>query len=305
MSRGVAGVAALALTLHALPVAAQTEKPAPEGEPKPAEAEAKPEPEPKPAEGESAPPPAKPPEPPPPKPDAPPADAPKPPPANAPKPPPSSEPRPDEPKDLAPGETEATTATPGRASGIQSRPSNTTPFGKGAKVQITATKLVDVYVAKGSEDFETIELYEFVKVGKTPITFELPPGLYTVEIEAPGVTRGSKTLEMNQDSRQLMGDTGSAELGVVGSISLALGVTAILTGVVTLAAFSDKPDLKSRETKIAIPLFAGGAVLTGAGIGMFIASRTTLEETTPGRQAKTRLPDPKPSGILAGGSLSF
>lgn len=165
--------------------------------------------------------------------------------------------------------------------GTPSRPVIGEPFGPGAPLHLTATRPLDVYLVPGSGEIDPPSLHRFVKVGKTPLTVHLPRGLYTLELESPDATTASTTLEMGEHPKHLVARAGSHELNVIGTFTTALGLTAALTGVVVIAAFSEEPSVESKEARIGIPLIVAGAVLTAGGVTMYLVSRTTIEDTTP------------------------
>ncbi len=155
------------------------------------------------------------------------------------------------------------------------------PFGPGAPLRITASRPVTVFVVPGSGELEPPELHRFVKIGKTPLDVHLPRGLYTVEVESPETTTAATTIEMGDHPKHLVARTGSAELNVIGTFTTALGITAALTGVVVIAAFTSEPSLESKEARVGIPLLVGGLAFTAGGVAMYLASTTTLEDATP------------------------
>ena len=152
------------------------------------------------------------------------------------------------------------------------------PFGPGAPVQVTSSgKPVSVYVAR-IEQGMTLPLADsaFVKVGKTPITFQLPPGSYEIDVQGVDVSHESLFLEMKNEPRRIMVKTGSEGLGVAGTMLLGAGIIGIVGGIAILLSGSKGSDFN--KAPILIPMFAGGAVFTGAGIGMNVASQTKLED---------------------------
>jgi hypothetical protein len=146
---------------------------------------------------------------------------------------------------------------------------------------VATGKPVSVYVVKWSSERTALDS-DFTRVGITPVTFQLPPGIYLLEAEGPDVTRGTRLLEMRDSPRRLLVDTGSDGLGSAGTLLMGIGIVAILAGTVMAVGGATGQDSDLRKTKTMIPLFAGGAVALGSGITMFVVSRTDIEEQPPG-----------------------
>jgi len=153
-----------------------------------------------------------------------------------------------------------------------------TPYGPGAAVQVTSTKPVTVYVVKPLPDGSRPLDYAFKRVGITPVTFQLPPGRYLLEVESSDTTRGGMLLDMGQSPRRLLVDAGSDSTSMTGTLLMAVGVTAIAAGIVVLVGGSTSSEGNLEKAKIVIPFFAGGALVLGGGIALFVVSRTDIEE---------------------------
>jgi hypothetical protein len=160
--------------------------------------------------------------------------------------------------------------------------SSLAPFGPGTAIHVTASgDPVTVYVARpwpdGSRPYDT----DFAKVGKTPITFALPPGTYFVEVEGFNVSRGELLLTVRDEPKRLLVRTGSESLSSTGTLLVAVGVAAALGATAVLVGGSTQSE--GLETgKIAIPLYIAGGALIGIGIGLFVASNTNVEEQRSG-----------------------
>jgi hypothetical protein len=158
------------------------------------------------------------------------------------------------------------------------------PFGPGAVVQITSGgDPVTVYVAriptgKRASPLDT----DFVKIGKTPIEFQLPPGSYQIDVEGHGVSHESLVFEMRTEPRRLLVETGSEGMGVVGTLCLGVGITAILAATAILVSGSQS-EHKLDKPAIVIPIYAAGGVLTAMGIAFQLAADTDIEEHKPAR----------------------
>jgi hypothetical protein len=163
----------------------------------------------------------------------------------------------------------------------------TAPFGPGAVVQVTSGgDPVNVYVARiptgRSGPLDT----DFVKLGKTPIEFQLPPGSYQIDVDGHGVSHESLRFEMRTEPRRLMVDTGAEGLGIVGTLCLAVGVTAVLAATAILVSGSKSAE-KLDKPAIVIPMYAAGGLLAAMGIGFQIAADTDIDEPkAPRRSAR-------------------
>jgi hypothetical protein len=168
--------------------------------------------------------------------------------------------------------------------GAQTAPapgSRPAPFGPGAEVQLTSSgKPVSVFVAR-IEQGMTMPLPDssFVKVGTTPITIILPPGSYEIDVQGVDISHESMLFEMRGEPRHLLVRTGSEGLGTAGTLLLGAGVIGIVGGFAVLLSGSKYGDYDKKP--ILIPMFAGGAVLFGAGLGMTIASQTKVDDEHP------------------------
>ena len=65
---------------------------------------------------------------------------------------------------------------------------------------------------------------------------------------------------------------------MMATLLMAVGITAIAAGVVVLVGGSTESEGNLEKSKIVIPFFAGGALLLGGGIVLFVVSRTNVEE---------------------------
>jgi hypothetical protein len=146
---------------------------------------------------------------------------------------------------------------------------------------VAAGKPVTIYVVKWSPERTALDS-EFTRVGVTPVTFQLPPGIYLLEAEGPDVSRGTRLLEMRDVPKRLLVDTGSDGLATAGTLLMGIGVVAILAGTVMAVGGATGQDSDLHKTTTMIPFFAGGAVALGGGITMFLLSRTDIEDQPSG-----------------------
>jgi hypothetical protein len=178
---------------------------------------------------------------------------------------------------------------------------NLRPFGAGTEVSVIAPGIhqVTIYVGRAIDLTGRPTDYDFVKVGKTPVTFQLPQGNYWVEVESPDVTRGSLLLRVDQTPKHLEVHTGSSGMGDLATLTLALGATAVLAATVILASGSTgKTDFD--KGRIVIPLYVAGGVLLGGGIGLYFGSRTSVKEPEAATTAWRTWP-----GVLVGLTSRF
>lgn len=175
----------------------------------------------------------------------------------------------------------------------------TAPFGPGASVQVTsAGDPVTVYVARVAPGAGSPVDGEFVRIGKTPIELQLPPGTYQIEAEGHDISNEALLFEMRTEPRRLLVHPGSEGLGVVGTLLLGIGITAVAAGIAIVASGDKAGDLD--RPAIVIPVFAGGVVLGGLGVGFSVASDTDIEEPkAPGPQGR------EPHALGLGATLSF
>lgn len=153
------------------------------------------------------------------------------------------------------------------------------PFGPGALVQVTSGGApMTVYVARVPIGATQAPLEsDFVKLGKTPIEFQLPPGSYQIEAEGHGKSHEALLFEMHSQPRRLLVQPGDEGLGVVGTLFLGVGITAVLAATAILVSGTEAPE-KLDKPAVIVPLYIAGGVLLGAGIGFTIASDTDIDE---------------------------
>jgi hypothetical protein len=118
-----------------------------------------------------------------------------------------------------------------------------------------------------------------IKLGKAPITFLLPAGVYRIEVEGIDVSQGSLLLTMKSEPKHLMVRTGSEGLGSTGTLFIAVGITAIL-GATGILLSGGKAPSGWNKSKVLIPMYATGGVLLGAGIAMSLVATTSIDDET-------------------------
>jgi len=148
----------------------------------------------------------------------------------------------------------------------------------GTPVEIDADKPhVAVYVAQGLiRNVEPSYPDPFVKIGRTPITVKLAPGMYTVTAESPEISVGSTVLQVGAEPVHVRVKGGSSEARSMGTLLLAIGAAGVLAALGVEVSYSSSPNGISKS-KIAVPLFIAGGVIGGSGLAIFLASGTTLE----------------------------
>jgi hypothetical protein len=170
---------------------------------------------------------------------------------------------------VAPADAASTPAEPAAA--------NTRPFGPGTAVSLSSDRAhAYAFVARGAMDTRPSYPDPFVKVGRIPVTLELPSGLYTVIVESDNVTTGSKVFEVGQTPVRVTVKAGASGLRELSGWTMALGAVALLAGgVFELSGTAGDSDREKHA--IAIPLFIGGGVALGGGLAMWLASGTRLQ----------------------------
>ncbi len=175
------------------------------------------------------------------------------------------------------------------------------PFGRGTLVELTASKqAVKVYVARPRRGLARPEDHEFLRVGMTPLGFELPPGVWLIEVENEDVSRATLPVEIGHQRKVLAVHTGSAGLGEVGTLMLGFGAALVLAGGVIMVSFAKGPG-SIDKAKLTIPMFAGGGGLAVSGLTMWLLSRTEIEEP----RAPGHVPEASGARRTAGVSLSY
>jgi len=167
------------------------------------------------------------------------------------------------------------------ASAAEAAPDHARPFGPGLAVQIDCDKpWVYAFVARGEHDDRPAFPDPFVKVGRLPLSLELPPGTYTVLVEGDSVPTATRVFRVDRTPVRVTIKGGSQGLRDTGTLLTALGGVALVAGVlVELSGTKDEDS--SKKQGIAIPLLIGGGVGFAGGLTMFFVSRTTSTDDGP------------------------
>ncbi len=170
--------------------------------------------------------------------------------------------------------------------GSSQAPSHTQPFGPGLAVQIESTKpWVYAYVAKGVVDDRPAFPDPFVKVGRLPVTIQLPPGTYTVIAEGDSVPTATRVFRVDQLPVHVQVHGGTQGLRDAGSLLTAVGVVALLAGAAfEVSGASDQGT--SKKQQVAIPLLIAGGVGFAGGLTMFLLSGTSITDDGPTSEAR-------------------
>jgi hypothetical protein len=162
------------------------------------------------------------------------------------------------------------------------------PFGPGFAVEVESSKpFVYLYVAKGAVDVAPSYPDPFVKVGRLPITVELPSGVYTLLAEGESVPSGSTVFEVKDRPVHVRVLGGSQSLRDTSTLLMAVGGIAVLAGLVVQLSRVAGEDT-SQKNSIAIPLYIGGGIGLVSGITMFVVAKTKLQSDgfVPSQQAE-------------------
>lgn len=163
------------------------------------------------------------------------------------------------------------------------------PFGPGSPVEVVSEgKPVNVFVARLSPTaVQAPGDSDFVKVGKTPITLELPPGSYRIEVEGVEISNEGMLFEMRAEPRHIKVRTGSEGLGTTGTLLMGVGVLAVVGATAILVSGSKAPS-KLDKTAVLVPMYLGGALCFGGGLALSMAGSTKLEDQRPVQPAAVR-----------------
>jgi hypothetical protein len=138
---------------------------------------------------------------------------------------------------------------------------------------------VNVFVSRADPATGASDPSPPIKIGKAPITFLLPPGVYRIEVEGIEVSQGSLLVTMQGDPKHLMVRTGSDGLGSTGTLFIAVGITAIL-GATGILLSGGKAPSGWNKSKVLIPMYAAGGVLLAAGVAMSLVASTNIDDET-------------------------
>lgn len=136
----------------------------------------------------------------------------------------------------------------------------------------------------------------FIKLGKTPLAFELPPGTFRIEVEGVDIGNEAMLLEMRGDPRRLKVKTGSEGLGTTGTLLMAVGILGVAGATAILISGGRAPS-KLDKTAVLVPMYAAGALCFGGGLAMTLAGRTRIDDL--------RSAPPTPAGPMRGAWLGI
>jgi hypothetical protein len=131
-----------------------------------------------------------------------------------------------------------------------------------------------IYLARGEVVGSTIP-DPFEHVGVAPVQLRLAPGTYTVESGGPTTSTGHAVVRVGEAPLRLEVHTGNASLRTFGAIFIALGVTAVVAGIIVVASYTQKEGSFDKAA-IALPLLIGGGVSGLGGLGLTLAGTTNI-----------------------------
>jgi hypothetical protein len=137
---------------------------------------------------------------------------------------------------------------------------------------------ISVFVAPGIvEDTEPRFPDPFVKLGRTPLSVKLVPGVYTVTVESPDIATRSTVFQVGSQPVHVRVRSGSAGARGLGTLLLAVGAASALAALAIEVSYTETPSGISKS-KIAIPLFIVGGVGLAGGLTIYLSSSTTIEQ---------------------------
>jgi len=148
----------------------------------------------------------------------------------------------------------------------------------GVAVEFESDRPASVFVALGSlEDAGDVFPDPFVKLGRTPFSVKLVPGVYTASVESPDIAIGSQVFRVGSEPLHVRVRTGSAGARGLGTLLMAIGAAGALAGLVIELSHAESVNGVEKH-KITLPLFvAGGAGFVG-GLTIYLTSGTTIEQ---------------------------
>jgi hypothetical protein len=153
----------------------------------------------------------------------------------------------------------------------------------GTPVTITSDHTdTTIFIAKGAVP-STVYPDPFEKLGQAPVTVKLSPGLYTIESDGPTQTMGHETITVDRWPVKVQVRTGDATVRALGTVSIAAGVLAILSGIVVITTFGHNESAQNtNKYTVAIPLLVGGGILGLGGVGFSFLGATHVRSSIGG-----------------------
>jgi len=172
-------------------------------------------------------------------------------------------------------------SAPARAQGPAASASPA-PFGPGASVEVVSEgKPVNVFVARVAPGGTLPQSdSDFIKLGKTPLAVQLPPGSYRIEVEGVEISNEAMLLEMRSNPRKIKVRTGSEGLATTGTLFMGLGILGVVGATAILVSGSKAPSSLDKAG-VLIPMYAAGAVCFGGGLAMSLVGSSKLEADSP------------------------
>ena len=136
---------------------------------------------------------------------------------------------------------------------------------------------VSVFVASGIiEDTGPHYPDPFVKVGRTPVSTKLRPGVYTVTVESPDVAISHEVFQVGTEPVHVLVHGGNADMRNLGTLLMGIGAAGLLGALAVEVSYSQAPSAISKS-KIAIPLLIVGGVGLAGGLAVYLSAGTTIE----------------------------
>ena len=140
---------------------------------------------------------------------------------------------------------------------------------------------VSVFVASGIiEDTGPHYPDPFVKVGRTPVSTKLRPGVYTVSVESPDIAVSHEVFQVGTEPVHVLVRGGNADMRNLGTLLMGIGAAGLLGALGVEVSYSQAPSGISKST-IAIPLLIVGGVGLASGLAVYLSAGTTIEPNSP------------------------
>jgi hypothetical protein len=122
-----------------------------------------------------------------------------------------------------------------------------------------------------------------------PCSFRTKPGLFNIIVHGSGHVAGRESFQLSPGANYLLAKPGSSGMRYGGYALVVVGIMAATFGLIYSALPTTKDYANCGTTTVdcpdkpehswPMPLLIGGLVATGVGVGMWIGSSTSIEQT--------------------------